>query len=72
MLNDRNGARVDRFLLHRRIQQGDPISHYLFVMCMDLSHLHMQATDQGLWHTLRVGRHRSKVSHLMFADDLLP
>jgi hypothetical protein len=61
MLNDRNGARVDRFLLHRRIQQGDPISHYLFVMCMDLSHLHMQAVAEL---ARNIGGGRKKKSNL--------
>jgi hypothetical protein len=67
-----NGARAPYFRPQRGIRQGDPISPYLFVLCMDkLSHLILHGVEQGLWKTLRAGRNGPMVSHLMFADDLL-
>ncbi|WJX55356.1 Protein DETOXIFICATION 41 [Trifolium repens] len=67
-----HGARAEYFRPQRGIRQGDPISPYLFVLCMDkLSHLICHAVDEGDWRTLRACRNGHLVSHLMFADDLL-
>jgi hypothetical protein len=67
-----NGARAEFFKPQRGIRQGDPISPYLFVLCMDkLSHLIMHAVEEGRWNGIKAGRHGPVVSHLMFADDLL-
>jgi ribonuclease HI len=67
-----NGARSNYFKPQRGIRQGDPISPYLFVLCMDkLSHLILHSVSEGQWHGIRAGRNGPIVSHLMFADDLL-
>ncbi|MCH81151.1 putative non-LTR retroelement reverse transcriptase, partial [Trifolium medium] len=67
-----HGARAEFFRPQRGIRQGDPISPYLFVLCMDkLSHLIMHEVDNGNWKAMKVGRNGPVVSHLMFADDLL-
>jgi hypothetical protein len=67
-----NGARGSYFRPQRGIRQGDPISPYLFVMCIDkLSHLISQAVKEGTWKAPRAGRNGPIVSHLMFAYDLL-
>jgi hypothetical protein len=67
-----HGARAEYFRPQRGIRQGDPISPYLFVLCMDkLSHLICHAVEEGRWKTLRAGRNGLVVSHLMFADNLL-
>ncbi|MCH81648.1 putative ribonuclease H protein, partial [Trifolium medium] len=67
-----NGARGEFFRPQRGIRQGDPISPYLFVLCMDkLSHLIMHAANIGKWRGIKAGRAGPMVSHLMFADDLL-
>ncbi|WJX47132.1 hypothetical protein P8452_33857 [Trifolium repens] len=67
-----NGTRSEYFKPQRGIRQGDPLSPYLFVLCMDkLSHLIMHAADNSKWIGIKAGRAGPMVSHLMFADDLL-
>ncbi|PNX75251.1 ribonuclease H, partial [Trifolium pratense] len=67
-----NGARSEYFRPQRGIRQGDPISPYIFVLCMDkLSHLILHEVNIGKWRGIKAGRNGPMVSHLMFADDLL-
>jgi hypothetical protein len=67
-----NGERAEYFHPQRGIRQGDPISPYLFVICMDkLSHLITQAVHETKWKPMRAGRNGPLISHLMFADDLI-
>jgi hypothetical protein len=67
-----NGARSEYFKPQRGIRQGDPLSPYLFVLCMDkLSHLILQAVEEGKWRGIKAGKNGPDVSHLMFADHLL-
>lgn len=67
-----NGNRSEFFNPERGIRPGDPLSPYIFVLCMDkLSHLISQAVDEGEWKPMRAGRNGPNISHLMFADDLL-
>jgi hypothetical protein len=43
-----NGARTEFFRPQRGIRQGDPMSPYIFVLCMDkLSHLIIHAVNRG-------------------------
>ncbi|XP_045810455.1 uncharacterized protein LOC123904892 [Trifolium pratense] len=67
-----NGVRAEYFQPQQGIRQGDPISPYLFVICMDkLSHLITQGVQEGEWKPMRAGKNGPFISHLMFADDLL-
>ncbi|KAA3467537.1 reverse transcriptase [Gossypium australe] len=54
----------------RGIQQGDPISPYLFLVCSeDLSSLVTLANKDGLLTGAKVCRRGVEVSHLLFVDD---
>ncbi|KAK7245383.1 hypothetical protein RIF29_40223 [Crotalaria pallida] len=67
-----NGEKTDSFLPSRGVRQGDPLSPFLFVICMDkLSHMITEAVNERKWKPIKAGRHGPLISHLMFADDLL-
>lgn len=52
--------------------QGDPISLYLYVLCMDnLSHIIDHEVQQQNWKAFQIGKNGMKISHLMFTDGLL-
>jgi len=56
----------------RGIKQGDPLSPYLFVICMDrLSHIIADQVKAQYWKPMRAGRYGPQISHLLFVDDLL-
>lgn len=67
-----NGSRTPNFAPRRGLRQGDPISPYLFVLCIE--RLGAMITDevyQGSWHPIRVSKNGPSISHLFFADDVL-
>lgn len=67
-----NGHRSEQFNPSRGIQQGDPLSPYLFVLCMKrLSQVIHQKVATNLWRPIRMGRGRLQISRLFFADDLV-
>ncbi|XP_052107421.1 uncharacterized protein LOC110273893 [Arachis duranensis] len=67
-----NGNRLDSFQSRRGLRQGDPISPYLFVLCMErLACFISKQVDEGIWDGVAISRGVPRVSHLMFADNLL-
>lgn len=67
-----NGEALERFKPYKGVRQGDPISPYLFVLCIEcLFHLINFVVDQKAWTPIQLARGGPKLSHLAFTDDLL-
>lgn len=67
-----NGEALDAFSLMRGIRQGDPISPYLFVLCIErLFYLINLAVDNKFWKHIWLVRGDPMLSHLAFVDDLI-
>lgn len=67
-----NGEALEEFSPSRGIRQGDPISPYIFILCIEkLFHLISIAVDQSLWRPIQLSRGGPKISQLAFADDVL-
>ena len=65
-----NGELTDSFFPTRGIRQGDPISPYLFLLCVEgLSCLLQQKEASGHLKSIRNGRNGPPISHLLFAAD---
>lgn len=56
----------------RGIRQGDPLSPYLFIICLDyLSRKIHEACNLKAWTPFKVRGGNTEISHLFFADDIL-
>lgn len=68
-----NGDVSDDFSPSGGLRQGDPISPYLFVLCLErLAHCIEDSVAVGTWKPMGFGRDGGpKISHLFFADDIL-
>ncbi|KAL8114438.1 hypothetical protein AgCh_021333 [Apium graveolens] len=65
-----NGLKVGPISPKRGIRQGDPLSPYLFLFCLEgLSNLLDNAEEEGRLHGCKIGPTAPEVSHLLFADD---
>ncbi|XP_028120068.1 uncharacterized protein LOC114317531 [Camellia sinensis] len=56
----------------RGIRQGDPLSFYLFVLCMErLSNMINSKVEAGAWKGIKASGNSPALTHLFFADDLI-
>lgn len=63
---------TNEFEHSKGIKQGDPLSPYIFVLCIErLSHLIKIKEQELAWKTFKIGRDGPYISHLLFADDML-
>ncbi|CAL9017859.1 unnamed protein product, partial [Prunus brigantina] len=67
-----NGELTSPFVPLNGIRQGDPLSPYLFVLCIEkLSHIIFDAVEKKKWRPVKSSQSGPAVSHLFFADDLI-
>ncbi|GKV33503.1 hypothetical protein SLEP1_g42009 [Rubroshorea leprosula] len=67
-----NGGIFESFQPSKGLRQGDPLSPYLFILCLEFLSLHIQQDVQnGHWKVAKLGRSGPIISHLFFADDLI-
>ena len=67
-----NGNKMPPFKPSHGLRQGDPLSPYLFILCMEkLSIAINNAVLQGNWDPIHITNGGPKISHLLFADDVL-
>lgn len=67
-----NGEMIDPFNPSRGVRQGDSLSPYLFVLCMErLSCLINSVVEDKTWLPIRLSKNGPHISHLFFADDLI-
>jgi len=67
-----NGNKMPSFKPSHGLRQGDPLSSYLFILCMEkLSLAINNVVFQGEWEPIQITDTGPQVSHLLFADDVL-
>lgn len=65
-----NGTTIGPILLTRGLRQGDPISPYLFLLCVEgLSNSLREAARNETIHGCRISTTAPSITHLLFADD---
>lgn len=67
-----NGGNVDPIFPSRGIRQGDLLSPYLFILCMEvLGHLIEEKYGDCSWNLVKSSKSGVAFSHLFFLDDLV-
>jgi len=67
-----NGNKLPPFKPSHGLHQGDPLSPYLFIRCMEkLSVAISIVVLQGEWEPIQITNTRPQISHLLFANDVL-
>lgn len=67
-----NGEKTEGFSPSSGLRQGDPLSPYLFVLCLEcLGHMITDLVEEGHWKPVSLTREGPKLTHLCFADDII-
>lgn len=67
-----NGEKLQAFNPNRGLRQGDPLSPYIFVLCIErLSHIISAFVQEGNWKGIRLSNNGPMLSHLFFANDMV-
>lgn len=65
-----NGTQVGPILPSRGLRQGDPLSPYLFLFCVEgLSGALRKSAEQGRITGCKIHSQAPAITHLLFADD---
>lgn len=65
-----NNDAVGPFIPGRGLRQGDPLSPYMFILCVEgLSSLIRDAEEHRIISGISICRGAPSISHLLFADD---
>lgn len=67
-----NGNKLDSFQPSRGIRQGDPISLYIFLLCIEFlgAQIHSMC-ENNRWDKIKASKNGPSFSHVFFADDLM-
>lgn len=66
-----NGHPTDSFQPKRGIIQGDPLSPYIFILCVEvLSGMIDRAQRNGLISSISIATNAPPISHLLYDDDI--
>lgn len=67
-----NESRTNQFQPLCGLYEGDPLSPYLFNLCMErLGHLITRAINEGNWHPFQLTRYRPNIYYYCFDDVFL-
>ncbi|GLU24163.1 hypothetical protein SLE2022_401190 [Rubroshorea leprosula] len=67
-----NGEKTEEFYPSRGIWQGDPLSPYIFILCMEYLSIRISIDmETGLWKGTKCGRRGPSLSHIFFVDDII-
>ena len=67
-----NGGILELIQPSRGIKQGDPLSPYIFIMCIEfLGQLIEGKCIEKLWNPVKASRNSPSFSHLFFTNDLV-
>lgn len=67
-----NGSPLPDFKPTCGLRQGDPLSPYLFVLCMEkLSHMINMEVERKKWKGLKASKNGPNITHLFYVDDLM-
>lgn len=67
-----NGSNSESFTPSSGIRQGDPLSSYILILCMEYLSLQIaHACEENPWKPIKTSLRGPSNSHLFFADDLV-
>nr|GEZ85705.1 putative RNA-directed DNA polymerase, eukaryota, reverse transcriptase zinc-binding domain protein [Tanacetum cinerariifolium] len=67
-----NRSPTKKFKIERGLRQGDPLSPFLFILVVEALNVDLlEATNNNVFHGIKVGTDKIHISHLLFTDDAL-